>query len=131
MIILLKNIKIGIFYFFDYGYLFEKCSSSRGTLHCIYRKLNYSSPFIIPGNQDITAYVNFYFLFNFFFKLKVNLYPLLFFYKFFFNINLEFFSNSFDVYNKLQSLLSSELRLCIFPERMGVLFKILFFYKKY
>ena len=127
IISLLRSVNIGIFYFFDYGFLNE--NYYRGTLRCVYQRLSYNSPFIIPSNQDITTYVDFLFLLDFCLKIKLKIYPLLFFYKFFFIVNLEFFSNSFDVYNKLYLLLYNEIRLCFFPERMGVLFKILFFIK--
>ncbi len=127
VIILLRNVKIGVFYFFDYGFYYENYINE--TLRCVYKKLNYNSPFVLPSLQDITAHVDFFVLSIFCFRSKLKVYPLLFLFKFFLIFNLEVFSNSFDVYNKLYMLLNNEVKLCFFPEKMGVLFKILFLYK--
>lgn len=127
LIIIKRFIKKSIFYFFDYGFLNQTSfinTQSRGLMRCFFSYSTQNSPFILPGRQDITAYVNF-----FYFKKKFDYFFLLDFYKFFLYNNFVFFFNSVDLSKRLQILFFNEIKLCFSFDKMSTIFKIIFLYE--
>ncbi|OGT38309.1 MAG: hypothetical protein A3F11_06420 [Gammaproteobacteria bacterium RIFCSPHIGHO2_12_FULL_37_14] len=59
---LTQAIEKGILLLIDYGYgqrEYYRTERSSGTLSCFYQHHNHANPFILPGQQDITAHVDF------------------------------------------------------------------------
>ena len=59
---LAKKLSSGYIYFFDYGYprsIYYHPERSHGTLSCYYQHTTHSNPLAHPGDEDITAHVDF------------------------------------------------------------------------
>ena len=128
--IIAKKIKKynGGFLTFDYGYIKNQ---NRNTIQAV-KNHKYSSPFIKPGNSDITSQVNFELIYNFLKKNKLNVNKVVTQSEFLQKMGIKERANILSKNMTFKSKVNMfyTLKRLLDPDKMGSLFKVLFAQKK-